>query len=293
MSRQNLANRTDELFRRERNVDLTQLIEHETKDAIDHWRDTKGKNAEQVAAIRDEFLLPAIRKLGRCCLDAIRFHNFVVYQETLEHLAWIYDLGNQRELGAQTSIETAVAIPSVHSIAELYTVGAYATFRCRLPYIRELLILQAHDHQNNLVSLWSHPHWYEYWSSDSQPNRFEQARKSILDSQELLDSFLGEQRQVTQSLSQFDFLVSFYLHLHKFHKWQYFTQFSKSHITPIIEILLRPNVVQDLGISFSLEELADFLRKVESQAAHTLDSRWHFTDWPKPVAEFLQHHPDK
>ncbi len=293
MEGQDPANETDDLFRQEHNVDLILRLDQITYDAINHWRETKEKSAEQVAAIPDEHLVPAVKRLGRLCIDAVRFRNLTVYEEGLERLVWIYGLAKQKDLGAGNAIETSSVVPALYSMAQLYTVGAYATFRRRLEYLCQLLALQTLDHRNTVVPILSHPHWYENWDSDSKPSRFEQARKDIVDSPEMLALFLGDPVQVASSLSEFDFLVSFYLHGVKLRKMQYFTRFPKRQTAPIVQLLLNQDAAQKLSPLFTAEHLAEFLCQLNAEATYTSNSQWHFTDWPKPIEEFLAQHPAK
>ncbi|MCL5951788.1 MAG: hypothetical protein M1132_08715 [Chloroflexi bacterium] len=287
------VNETDDLFRSEHNVDLILRLDQITYDAINHWRETKEKSAEQVAAIRDEHLVPAIRRLGRLCIDAVRFRNLTVYEEGLERLVWIYGLAKQKDLGAGNAIETSSVVPALYSMAQLYTVGAYASFRRRLHYLCLLLALQVQTHRNIVVPIWSHPHWYENWESDSKPSRFEQARKDVVDSPEMLALFLGDPIQVASSLSEFDFLVSFYLHGHKLRKMQYFTQLPKMQTAPIVQLLLNQDEAKKLSPLFSAEHLAEFLSQLNAEATYTRNSQWRFADWPKPIDDFLAQHPAK
>ncbi len=284
---------TVDLFRREDNVDTILELDRITYDAINHWRETKEKSAEQVAAIRDEHLVPAVKRLGRLCIDAVRFRNLAVYEEGLERLVWIYGLAKQKDLGVGPSAETGAVVPALNSMAQLYAVGAYATFRRGLEYLSALLALQVQDHRNILVPIWSHPYWYENWSSDSKPSRFEQARKDIVDSPEFLALFLGDPVQVASSLSEFDFLASLYLHGHKPRKMQYFTQLPKMQTVPIVQLLLNQDVAQKLSPLFTAEHVAEFLWQLNAEATYTSNSPWHFADWPKPIDEFLAQHPAK
>ncbi len=241
--------------------------------------------------MRAQVLVPAIKQLGRLCIDAVRFRNLVVYEEAVERLGWTYDLGRQKDTGAQASIESKA--PSLDCIAQLYIVGAYAAFRNRLPYVQTLLSLHAHDRQNNIVPVVFHPHWRESWSGDSTPSRFEQARADIVNSPELLNLFLGDQRRVAMSLSQFDFLASFYLHLRKLRYWTYFTQYSKLYVTPTVEMLLDPAIAQRDFVPYSTDDLAEFLRSVDREVRGTGQDTWFGNDWPKRVADFFQQHPVK
>ena len=67
------------LFREDDAVGLILLLDGLASDAILSWRQTKGGTVEEITAIRDTRLLPAIHNLGQVCLDAIRFHHLTVY----------------------------------------------------------------------------------------------------------------------------------------------------------------------------------------------------------------------
>ena len=200
------------LFREDDTVGLILLLDRLASDAILSWRQTKGGSLEEITAIRDTRLIPAIYKLGQLCLDAIRFHHLTVYREGLERLARVYDLARFQDLGTgHGESHLSWSLPSKRTLTQLYVIGSYATFRQRMDAVRTILGLRAWvqgGSRKSSVPLLSHPHFQRLSGEGDLRSHFADALSEVVDTPDLAELFFHDADEVTDNLCQFDFVVS-------------------------------------------------------------------------------------
>lgn len=283
------------LFRDDDAVGLILLLDRLVSDAISSWRQTKGGTVDEITAIRDTRLLPTIHKLGRVCLDAIRFHHLTICREGLERLARIYDLGRFRDLGTRHGESHLTwSVPSKHTFTQLYVIGSYAMFRQRMDMVRVLLRLQAEqDYRKSRVPLLAHPHFDHGPGEGDLRGYFGDALSQVANGPELFGLFFFDKDAVTDSLCQLDFVVAYALWRQQESGYLNFGRYRNSRTNPIIEHLLEPEVASSLFGSFEPQCLADFLREIDARCARAFVSfnGWQPNEWTNPIRRFLQQYP--
>jgi len=283
------------LFRDDDAVGLILLLDRLASDAISSWRQTKGGTVDEITATRDTRLLPAIHKLGRVCLAAIRFHHLTVYREGLERLARIYDLGRFRDLGtSHGESHLSWSVPSKHTFTQLYVIGSYTMFRQRMDMVRALLRLQAqHDYRKSRVLLLSLPHFKLGSGEGDLRGYFDDALSQVVNGPELFGLFFFDKDAVTDSLCQLDFVVAYALWCQGKRTYPNFARYPNTQTNPVIEQLLEPEVATKLFGCFELQRFADFLRDIDTRCGSESYPVWQLGEWTEPIRRFLQRYPQQ
>lgn len=283
------------LFRDDDTVGLILLLERLATDTISLWQRTKGSTAADTAEISDSHLLPAICKIGRVCIDAIRFHHFAIYQEGIEWLARIYGLGGFRGVGTpQSRSRLSWSVLAKQAFIQLYTIGSYAVFRQRMEAVRTLLGLQAQQSsRESRVSLLSYPYFVLQPSKGERHDYFDDALNQTVDTPTLFALFCHDKDELIDCLCQFDFIVSYGLWRQQETSHLNFGRFRNSRTNPIVEHLLKQEVATALFGSFEPQRLADFLREIDTRCTQIsiLLNGWEPSDWTEPIRQFLRQHP--
>lgn len=287
----------ESMFRDEDAVGLILVLDALTSEVLSSWRQTEGGTIEQITTIRDTRLLPTIHKLGLLCLDAILFHCRTIYQDGLERLARIYDLGRSRQLGTlHVSSPLSWTVPSKQALIQLYVIGSYATFRRRTDAICPILDLRAwHSPRKGHVPLLSHPHFRSLSSEGDLRSHFDDALSYIVNTPTSFALFFDDKNEVASSMSQFDFIVNYALWCQQERSFPNFGRHSTSRTTPIIEWLLRPEVSTALFGSFEPQCFASYLRGVYVACSQLLftTSVWDPDEWTESILHFLRQHPQE
>lgn len=280
------------LFSDDDTVDLILLLDKLTSDTIKQWQSTKGNTGEQVTEIRDKQLLPNIIQLGWICLEALRFHNLIIYQEGLERLTRIYDLGRFKVLGlVNRESHLWWTEPTKGALTQLYVIGSYATLRKRTDAIKTLLDCQARANYSRSYSpILSHP-LFESHSGESTLDYFNGALSQMTNEPSLFDLYVDDKNTIVESLCQFDLIVAYSLWRQGIRRSPNFVRYSKSQTNPVIELIIRQDFASAIFGSFDPDQFAKFLQVMNSQANYLSGRQWVVDDWTEPISEFLKQYP--
>lgn len=286
------------LFRGDDRAGLVLLLASLVRSAVSAWRRTERASKDEVIEARNRSLLPSIRGIGRVCVDAIRFGYPMVHHEGVEGLGRIYNLARFKNLGLQHGDpELSWSTPAQAALTQLYVIGSYATFRHRMRYIRPILderVDQPDASLTSCVSPLTHPHADPRLRRHRLVAHFKDAASLIRANESLFSLFFNDEERVTNTLSQFDFIVTYALYRRGEQiSYPNFCRYYRHRVMPVIERLLERKSYSALFGSFEPQQFAGFLHEVGSMCARRAGevNQWDVGQWTTSVREFLESYP--